>query len=272
MEVFLNHSFFLRALLAASILGPMLGAIGVFVVSHRLAFLSQAVSQSALLGVALAILCGGTPESAYLGVIAVCGSVAILITYLTHNTNAHQDTVTGVSLALSLALGMLSLIWVTKHFNIHQIEGVLFGSIITINEQDTLILLVGALVFWFFYIRYFNRFLLTAVNDGIISASGENPFFLRHALAFCIAFLIALSLKLLGALLVLVLTIVPAAAAQRLSPSARGAFWNSIFLATVSAVIGLLASTMYSLPAGAIISFTACAFYGVVIIWKMISP
>ena len=48
-----------------------------------------------------------------------------------------QDTLIGVFMALTLGLGICLLVAVTKRFNIHQIEAVMFGSLLTMRRART---------------------------------------------------------------------------------------------------------------------------------------
>ena len=65
----------------------------------------------------------------------------------------------------------------------------------------------------------------------------------------------------IGALLVLVLIVVPAAGAQNIARGLRSFFWVSVLLSTTSTVFGLLLSGYMPVPTGGTIVLVASAFF-----------
>lgn len=144
----------------------------------------------------------------------------------------------GVVLAQVLGLGIVLLVLVTKRFDVHQVEAVLFGGLITLNDRDLAVLASTALLVGPFLLFWFNRSVLTLV--------------------------VVASLKVVGALLVLVLIVMPTAAAQNIARTLWGFFWCSVLFGTVSALSalsGLLLSAIWPVPTGGAIVFAASVLF-----------
>jgi len=266
-----EHSFMIRGMLAALIIGPVLGGMGTVVVGKKLAFFTQTIGNAALTGVALGLLFGEPTDATYAGLYGFALIVALLMTYVKHRTRMSNDTVIGVVLAQVLGIGIIMLVLVTKQFNIHQIEAILFGSLITLTDSDLFLLAVVAVVASGVGLFIYNRSMLVAFNPVMAKARGLRPVILEYIFIVVLTAVVVASLKLIGALLVLVLIVVPAAGAQNIALSLRQFFWLSLIFSTLSTVIGLLLSGVWPVPTGAaIVLVSSVLFYATLILKPML--
>ena len=262
-----EHSFMVRGLIAALIIGPVLGGMGMLVVTKKLSFFTQTVGHASLTGVALGLLFGEPIEGTYAGLYGFCLIVALLMTYVKNRARISNDTAIGVVLAQVLGIGIVLLVAVTKQFNIHQVEAILFGSLIALNDQDIILLAITALAASVIIYFIFNRTMLVSFNPVMAKASGHDPLKLEYIFICVLTAVVVSSLKLVGALLVLVLAVVPAAGAQNLAGNLRQFFWLSILFATTSTVFGLLIAGTWPIPTGgAIVLVSAFLFYGSLVV------
>jgi zinc transport system permease protein len=261
-EIF-EHPFMVRGLLAALMIGPILGGMGTMVVAKKLSFFTQTIGNAAMSGVAIGLLIGEPLDQTYGGLYGFCLIVALLMTFLKNRTRFASDTVIGVVLAQTLGIGIIMLVLVTKQFNIHQVESVLFGSLITITDLDLLVLLITAAIaavtgFWIF-----NRSMLVSFNPVMARARGFSPIISDYIFVVILTMVVVASLKLVGALLVLVLVVVPAAGAQNIAGNLKSFFWISTALSTISTVFGLVLSGFLPVPTGGcIVLVSSLIFYG----------
>jgi zinc transport system permease protein len=268
-----QHVFMIRGLFAALLVGPLLGGIGTVVVPKRLAFFTQTIGHASLTGVALGLLLGEPLGQTYVGLYGFCLLVALLLNFIKNRTDVSSDTVTGVVLAQILGLGIIMLVLVTKEFNIHQVEAVLFGSLITINDADLALLGVTALGTAVAGSALYNRWMLVSLSPALAKARGLRPVLLDYAFIVLLTLVVVSSLKLVGALLVLVLIVVPAAGAQNVARNLRQFFWLSIALATVSTVSGLAISGLWPIPTGsAIVLASSALFYATLLLRSALGP
>ena len=257
-----EHTFMIRGMLAAMIIGPVLGGMGTVVVTKKLAFFTQTIGNASLTGVALGLLFGEPIDGTFAGLYGFCLIVALVMTFVKNRTRLSNDTVIGVVLAQVLGIGIIMLVVVTKQFNIHQVEAILFGSLITLTDGDLLALVFSSLVVTVIFCITFNRTMLVGFNPVLAKARGINPVLLEYIFITLMTTVVVASLKLIGALLVLVLIVVPAAGAQNIVGNLRQFVWVSITFSTVSTGSGLLLSGLFPVPTGtAIVLVSSILFY-----------
>ena len=256
-----EHAFMVRALVAALIIAPLLGGMGTLIVSRKLAFFTQTIGHASLTGVALGLLLGEPLNETYAGLYGFSLLAAILMMYLRNRTAAASDTVIGVVLAQTLGLGILMLVLVTQRFDVHQVEALLFGSLLTLAERDLVVIgLVGMLAIPVL-IGTFNPFMLLCFSPSLARARGARPLVVEYLFVLTATLVVVASLKLIGALLVLALVVVPAAAAGNVAGGLRSYFWLSVFFATFSTLAGLFLTSLFPVPTGAAIVLCASVVF-----------
>ena len=261
----LAHGFLVNALLSGLVIGPVLGALGTLVVTKRLAFFSEAVGHAALTGVAIGILTGEPYTGPYASLFGYCLLFALLVNYTRNRSGLASDTLIGVFLSVSLALGASLLLILASRVNIHILENVLFGSVLTVDDHDLTVLLVVAVVVVALMLPLFNRLLLASFNPGLARVRGVQVKGLDYLFVVLVTVVTVASVKIIGAILVGALLVIPAAAARVVASSLRGFFLLSVAFASVAAVAGIVVPVQLSLPVpsgGAIILAAGLLFLG----------
>ena len=245
-----QYPFLIRGFLCVLVLAPILGGLSHLVVTRRMAFFSAALGQAALTGVAIGLLLGEPLNAPYGGMFGFCLLATLAMVYVKRRATLPPDTLIGVFHALTLGLGLCLLVALTRQFNVHQVESVLFGSLLTVTDGDLLLLVfVGALVS-ILLVREYNLLLLDSLNPTIANVAGAQPVFLEYFFAVLLTLSIVVSLKIIGALLVEALVVVPAAAARNVAWSTRSYLIGSIAIAFAAGAGGLLISTKFLVPTG----------------------
>lgn len=260
---FFQYAFVVNALLCALVAGPLLGGIGTMVVSKRLAFFSQAVGQAALTGVALGVMLGEPVTAPYASLFGFCILFALTMNFTRNRTRMKQDTVIGVFLSISLAVGACVLLYVTARVNMHVLDNILFGSILTVNDMDMNVLLIIGTLCAAIGIPTYNRMLLASFNPSLAQVRGVNAKLYDYVFVLMITVITVACLKIVGAVLVEALLIIPAAAARNVSRSIRGFFFYSVIFATVSCFTGIIVPMQFEIPVpsgGAIILAASVIF------------
>ena len=251
-----------RGLLAVLILAPLLGGMSHLVVARRLAFFSTALGQAALTGIAVGLLVGEPIQAPYAGVFGFCLLSAIGMVYVKRRARVPPDTLVGVFMALTLGLGICLLVAVTKQFNIHQIEAVMFGSLLTVTDTDLLVLAVVALAVLGVLARTYNALLLDSASPSIARVSGVDGARVEYLFVVLLTLAIVVSLKIIGALLVEALVVVPAAAARNVARGTRGYLGGSVLVALVTGLAGIWISSRFRVPTGgAVVLALALCFF-----------
>jgi len=140
-----SYAFVVNGFLCALVIGPLLGGIGTMVVAKRMAFFSQAVGNAALTGVAIGVIIGESYTAPYVSMFSFCLLFGLLLNFARNRTKMSADTLIGVFLSISLAIGATALLWVSAKVNTHILDTVMFGSILTVDDTVMGVLLVTAL-------------------------------------------------------------------------------------------------------------------------------
>lgn len=267
----LSYHFVINALLCSFLLGPLLGLVGTMVVIKRLAFFSQAVGHAALTGVSLGILLGEPYTSPYGALFGFCLLFALSLNFLRSRTRMASDTLIGVFLSASLGIGACLLLLVVSKINVHMLDSVLFGSILTVNDTDIWLLLVISLIGFAVVVRYFNAMLLGSLSPTLATVHGIRVRLLEYGFIVLVTVLTIGALKIVGAVLVEALLLIPAAAARNLSHSLPQFVGFSVLIATISCVAGILLPMEYDVPvpSGGAIIVIAFAIFVFTVLWRM---
>ncbi len=269
-----TYQFVINALLCTLLIGPLLGALGTMIVVKRMAFFSQAVGNAALTGVAIGILLGESYTSPYISMFSFCILFGIALKYTQYRTNLSNDSLIGVFLSISLAFGASLLLYVSAKINTHVMESVLFGSILAVDYTDMNILLVVTLIAALVVVPLYNQMLLASLNPSLAHARGVRVRLLEYVFVVLVTIVTVACLKIIGAVLVEALLLIPAAAARNVSRTLSGFVAGSVIIATLSCILGVLMPMQLGLPVptgGAIVLVSALVFVGTTIMRATLS-
>ncbi len=256
-----QYPFLIRGFLCVLILAPILGGLSHLVVTRRMAFFSAALGQAALTGVAIGLLLGEPLNAPYGGMFGFCLLTTLAMVYVKRHATLPSDTLIGVFHALTLGLGLCLLVLLTRQFNVHQVESVLFGSLLTVTDTDLLLLLIVGAVVAVLLVREYNTLLLDSLSPPLASVAGARSAFLEYFFAVILTLSIVVSLKVIGALLVEALVLVPAASARNVARGARQYFVLSVVVAFLAGAGGLGVSTKLLVPTGGAVVLAASAIF-----------
>ncbi len=268
------YEFVVNGFLCALVVGPLLGGIGTMVVIKRMAFFSQAIGNAALTGVAIGVMIGESYTAPYVSMFSFCILFALVLNFSKNRTKMSSDTLIGVFLSISLAIGATTLLWVSAKVNTHILDTVMFGSILTVNDTDMNVLLVTTLITACVALPLYNQMLLASLNPSLALVRGINVHLLEYVFVLLVTILTVACVKIVGAVLVEALLLIPAAAARNLNRSIRGFVAWSIIFSTASCLIGIYAPMRWDLPvpSGGAIILTAAMIFVVTMIIRMAMP
>lgn len=247
--------FLVRAGLAGIGVAVAAGPLGSFVVWRRMAYFGDATAHAAILGVALALIFS-VPVTA--GTLVVALAMATGVSWLATRGHA-MDATLGVLSHAALAAGLVAISFVPGVRV--DLSAFLFGDILAVGKSDIAVIwggaaLVTALIAW-----RWSPLLTATLSEDLAVASGIDPRRERLVLTLALAVVVAVALKVVGALLIAAMLIVPAAAARSLSrvPEAM-AFW-AVAIGALAALGGLAMSYLGDTPAGPSIVVVAAGMF-----------
>ncbi len=255
--------FILHALLAGVGIALVAGPLGCFVAWRRLAYFGDAMAHAALLGVVLALLLG---QGIALGLAAVAVVVTLAVYRLERHALLATDTLLGVAAHASLALALVVL---SQSPSIQlDVNGLLFGDILAVGMHDIALVYAVAMLVGLFLWRNWRGLMRMVVHADIAQVEGVATERLRFWLMLAIALAVALSIQVVGILLVTSLLIIPAAAVRYVAHTPTQMALLSIPCGMASVAGGLFASLRFDTPSGPSIILAALALFLLAFGWQ----
>ncbi len=257
------YEFVVNALLCSIVIGPLLGCVGTMIVAKRMAFFSQAIGNAALTGVAIGVLIGDSYTAPYVSMFSFCLLFGIVLNYTKPRTRMSADTLIGVFLSISLAVGASLVLYVSARVNTHILESVMFGSILTVSDLDMNVLLVVTIITLVVGLPLYNKMLLGSLNPSLAQVRGVNVQAIEYVFIVLVTLITVACVKIIGAVLVEALLLIPAAAARNLCRTLRSFVYTTMVLATLSCIGGIWIPMQWDIPVpsgGAIVILAAFFF------------
>ncbi len=259
--------FLIRAALAGVGLSLATGPLGSFVVWRRMAYFGDATAHAAILGVALA-LAADLPVT--FGTLVVALAMALTVSVLAARGWA-MDTTLGVLAHSALAFGLVAVSFVPGART--DLSAYLFGDILAVSRADLAFIWVGAVLVAGLLAWRWQALLTSTLNEDLAHASGLNPARERLVLTLALAVVVAVAIKVVGALLIAALLIIPAAAARGLARTPESMAMMATVIGAAASIGGLQLSLWQDTPAGpSIIAAAAILFTLSVLFGRMRRP
>jgi len=248
--------FFWRAIFAGMGVAAVAGPLGCFVVWRRMSYLGDTMAHSALLGVALGIF---LEVDLIFGVFVIAIAVAMILFIFHRQKQLANDAILGTLSHASLAMGVLAISlmsWVRI-----DLMGYLFGDILAVNKTDLYWIYGGGLLILLILLWLWRPLLALTFNNELAQAEGIPVFKTQLIFMLLIAAVIALSMKIIGILLVTSLLIIPVSAARRLSRTPEQMALGGALIGMASVGLGLWSSLQIDTPSGPSIVIAAVIFF-----------
>lgn len=248
-------AFLLRALVAGLTVSLAAGPLGCFVVWRRMAYFGDATSHAAILGVALAL---GFETSIFAGTLVAALAMAMVVSALAGRGWA-MDTTLGVLAHSALALGLVAVSFLPGARV--DLSAFLFGDILTVTAADLWVMTAGAAVVVALLIWRWQALLTATISEDLARSLGVDPARERMVLTLALALTVAVGLKVVGALLIAALLIVPPATARVYARSPEAMAILATVLSALAVILGLWGSLGFDTPAGPSIVTAAAACF-----------
>lgn len=249
--------FLIRAGFAALGVAIPAALLGCFVVWRRMAYFGDATAHAAVLGVALAL---GFGVSIFAGVGLVALTMALTIHYLTSKGQT-ADTILGVFAHGALALGLVSVALIPGQRV--DLDAYLFGDVLTVSKSDLIVIWGGAAVVISLLAWQWPRMLTATVSPDLAAAAGHNPRRAQLILTLMLAAIVAVAIKVVGALLITALLIIPAATARVFARTPEQMAMVAAGVGALSAIVGLWVAVVLNTGVGPTIVCTATLAFAV---------
>jgi zinc transport system permease protein len=247
--------FLVRAGLAAVGLSLATGPLGAFVVWRRMAYFGDATAHAAVLGVALAL---ATDLPIGLGTLVVALAMAVTVAGLAARGWA-MDTTLGVLAHSALAFGLVAVSYFPSVRT--DLSAYLFGDILAVSRAELGLVWLGSLAVLGLLVWRWQALLIATLSEDLAHAAGIRPDRERLVLVLALALVVAVALKVVGALLIAALMIIPAAAARGFARTPEAMAALAMVLGAASGLGGLALSLWQDTPAGPSIIVVAAVLF-----------
>jgi len=254
-EIF-EFEFMQRAFIAGLFIATLASISGTFIVLKRYSLMSETLAHSALVGVAVGLVAGYNPLWSAV-IIAILSSW--LIEYLRSSFSLYSDAILSIILSGSLALAVI-IVSLGGAFN-NSLFSYLFGSILSVSNEDVITIVSFGSVSLALLLLFSKELYFITYDEEVAQTSGIKVKMLNFLLVTVVAIIIALSIRVVGSLLIGALMVIPTAAALQYRVGFRDTMLFSLFFALFSVIFGMTLSFYFSLPSGATIVLSVISIF-----------
>lgn len=237
--------FYIRAILAGVLVATLAAPFGCFIVWRRMAYFGDTMAHSALLGITIALL---LDINLNIGVFTIAVITALSMVALQRRTDLSNDTLLGILSHSSLALGLLALGFMSG--NNVDILSYLFGDVLAVSRRDILIIAATTVVALLSLIMIWKPLLASTVNEELAVAEGNSPRRVELIYLLLLAAVMAVTVRIIGVLLITALLVIPAATARRFATSPETMAMVAALIGAIAVAAGLTASLQWDTAAG----------------------
>ncbi len=259
VQLLMQFHFMQNAFLAGTLVALLAGVAGYFVVLRGQSFAAHMLSQVGFPGAAAGVLIHASPV---LGLIVFCAAAALGIGAIGREVDAgHRLESAAIGSILAFALG-LGFLFVRLYGGSAQgIYAFLFGTILGITDRDVQLTLAVAIATIAALAAIGRPLVFASVDPDVAVARGVPVRMLSLAFLLILAMSVAITVQIVGTLLIFALLVAPAASALQLTARPGRGIALSIALSLAFTWLGLALAYFTNVPVGFFITTVAFAFY-----------
>lgn len=254
-----EFAFFQRGILVATAAGALSGLVGVFVVLRSMSYIGHGLSHAVF---------GGAAVSAVLGVSFFLGAglwgvlAALLIGRVAARSTVGADAAIGIVTTASFAIGLA--IQSRSGAVSGSLDAVLFGNVLGVFRGDVIAMLVVGAAISSFVVAYRRELTFLTFDREVAATSGVRVDVLDACFMVALAATVVVSVRVIGALLISAMLVIPAGTARMLTDSIGRMMWSAPLLGAGVGFGGMYLSWYVDVPSGAMITIVAATVFGIV--------
>ncbi len=245
-----NYEFMRIAFTVGVLLALIIPLVGQTCVLKRLSTTGDALSHTALFGVALGLVTGSSP---LVVAISTCILASLVIEFIRKKFAKYAELSVSIVMAFSIAMAAI----LSNFSNSANFSAYLFGSILLIGYDELIFSICIFIITIIFYFGFYHQIKYVAYNEIQAKLDGVNVNILNIVQTIITAIVIAISSKVIGALMVSALMVIPYASAIQISQGYKKSMILAIVFSLISMIIGLIVSFYLNLQPGGTIVLVA---------------
>lgn len=258
----LSYDFMRRALVVGIMLAVIIPMIGLVMINRKTSMIGDALSHSSLAGIAMGLIFSINPMWTSL-IFCILGAFAIDIIRKRFKEFGDMATAIIMSFGIGLAAILSDFAKGGKSF-----ESYLFGSITTVSSDDLILVGIIFILVVLMSLYFYNALLFISINPIMARLAGVKVKTVNSVFTFLTAVTIAISAKIVGALMITSLMVIPVATALLTSKSYKKTYLLSLVYSVIFMLVGITISFYYGLKPGGAIVMIAIGTLVIVAIFK----
>ncbi len=258
----LEYAFMQNAFVVSVLISLVCPMIGMFLVLRRYSMIGDTLAHASLAGVAVGLLVKANP---IVSAFAVTSLFGLLIEMLRQRFRRYAELILVIILSLSVGIAITIISSGLVHTNV---EAFLFGSILTVTPDDVMAVAVLSVVaLATIYFLYPQLVMLTFDEDGA-QIAGVKTRLINYVFALLVAAMIAVSIRVVGILVISSLIALPVAAALQLGRGFKVTMLAAMLLSFVAIMAGLTLSYWLGAAPGGVTALVSVALLLLVIAYN----
>jgi manganese/iron transport system permease protein len=251
-----RYEFFVRGMVAATVVGALCGLVGTLVVLRRMSYIGHGLSHSVFGGAVVSYVMGW---NFYLGA-GLWGFIsAILINWTARRRRIGADAAIGIVTTASFAIGV-AIISKARRFT-RNFDAALFGNVLGVEPEDVFVVVgVSVLVALMIFFAY-RQLLFMTFDPEVAPLYGVPNRAMDGLLSLILAATVIASMQILGVTMIAAIIVVPAVTARLLTDSFAHMLVLATAIGTVCGLLGMLLSYYFDVASGATVVLTASALF-----------
>lgn len=251
-----RYEFFVRGLIAATIVGALCGMVGTFVVLRRMSYIGHGLSHAVFGGAVVSYVMSW---NFYMGA-GLWGFIsAALINWTARRRQIGGDAAIGIVTTASFAIGV-AIISKARRFT-KNFDAALFGNVLGVAPEDVFVvigvtLLVAVTIFF-----TYRQLLFMTFDRDVAPLYGVPDRWMDALLSLILAATVIASIQILGVTMIAAMIVVPAVSARLLTDSFARMVLLATAFGTLCGLIGMLLSFYFDVASGATVVLTASALF-----------
>jgi manganese/iron transport system permease protein/iron/zinc/copper transport system permease protein len=260
-----EFGFFVRAIIAACLIGGLCGLMGVYIVLRGMSYIGHGLSHA---------IFGGAVVSWIMSINFFVGATvwgflsAVLVTWTTRRNPIGSDAAIGIITTASFALG-IAIISRFGSFT-RDFEASLWGSVLAVDREDLIaIAVVSAIVAAVFFVGY-KLFLFATFDSDVAQFYGVPTGWVDTVFALLLAGTIVVSMQVLGVTMIAAAVVIPPIVARLLTNSFRKMTLLSTGIGIICSVLGIYISYFVDVSSGASVVLLSAVLFVAALAWSKI--
>ncbi len=251
-----RYEFFVRGLIAATVVGGLCGMVGTFVVMRRMSYIGHGLSHSVFGGAVVSYVMSW---NFYLGA-GLWGFIsAVLINWTARRRQIGGDAAIGIVTTASFAIGV-AIISKARRFT-RNFDAALFGNVLGVQPEDVFVVIgVTVLVAVLIFFGY-KQLLFMTFDREVAPLYGVPDRWMDTLLSLILAATVIASMQILGVTMIAAIIVVPAVTARLLTDSFARMLLLAAGVGTVCGLVGMLLSYYLDVASGATVVLTAAGIF-----------